>query len=125
MKEPEYAQLCHRCEHRARVLEGDFAPRYECGDVGKAVCGCYMYRPTRPVAMVRNKGDKRPAFGPHMISARMTGVVLPEDALKMYLDRVGKALVCLWRVKKADKRPAKASKGVKGTPPTPKRSKAR
>jgi hypothetical protein len=42
----------------------------------QAVCGCYMHRPVRPVALKVNTGDDRPAFGPAMISARMHRVGL-------------------------------------------------
>ncbi len=68
--------LCFRCHHRARYLEtgGQWEPRCECGDVGHAVYSCYMYRPPVPLLLVRDKGDRRPAGGPWMFSARMHAV---------------------------------------------------
>ena len=71
-------KLCHRCEYRARSLEGKGEPRYECGERGAARFSCYMYRPVSPVILRCQKGDKRPPGGPFFISARMEGVRVPE-----------------------------------------------
>ncbi len=62
--------LCHRCEYRARFLEDGLGPRYECQQAGRSICGCYMYRPVRPVVLKPRAGDKRPAGGPWAIAAR-------------------------------------------------------
>lgn len=73
--------LCYRCEHRARFLETGRGPRWECQQPERSVSGCYMYQPVRPVVLKRNKGDKRPQFGPWMVSARSSFVRLWDEAV--------------------------------------------
>lgn len=68
--------LCFRCHHRAAFLEsgGSHRPRFECGEAGRAVCGCYMYRPPRPLLLRPVAGDRRPIGAPAMIAARLRAV---------------------------------------------------
>jgi len=73
--------LCFRCEHRARFFESGRSPRFECGDVKTCVHGCYMYQPVMPVILLKNKTDKRPQFGPIVISARSSYAGMPDMEL--------------------------------------------
>ena len=68
---PDPIFLCFRCEHRAHGYEAGHYPRCECGDLASAVRSCYMYRPARPVVLVRNRGDRRSPFHGALVSARM------------------------------------------------------
>ena len=68
--------LCFRCEHRADFHETQARPRYECGDVEQAVCGCYMYKPVRPVVLERDEGDPRAVADAPIIAARAHGVAI-------------------------------------------------
>ena len=86
----DYAPLCWRCDHRIAFVERvdaegiSFAnltvenrphcPRYECGDLGASVAGCYMYRPVVPVIIERDTGERRQLFAGAMIAARAHGV---------------------------------------------------
>lgn len=71
MKDAPGTGLCFRCEHRAEFLERGRQPRMECGMTTRAVCGCYMYRPCRPVVTVPLPGkDPRPRFAAAFISRR-------------------------------------------------------
>jgi hypothetical protein len=79
LKEQQYHGLCFRCDHRAKFLEIGSQPRYECGQTGQSVCGCYMYKPVKPVILKRNKGDRRPQFAGYMLSARSRGVRIPTE----------------------------------------------
>ena len=72
--------LCFRCERRAEFLEGGTRPRYECGEAGKSVSGCYMYRPVRPVVLGKDD-DIRPQFGPPIIASRSRYVGLADMEL--------------------------------------------
>ena len=86
--EPEYAPLCYRCDHRANWHETKHGPRYECGVLNSAVCGCYMYRPVRPLGLVREPsetalhGRKRMIAGPWMLAARCRGVQIANQHLE-------------------------------------------
>lgn len=96
--------LCHRCEYRARFLESGHGPRCECKEVGKAVSGCYMYRPVQPVVLAPQEGDKRPVQGSWMISARMRAAgLLGEEHTYTVTDVVKvdgkKAYVTWWAIK--------------------------
>jgi len=62
--------LCYRCDARAEFLENGYGPRYECGQVNSAKYSCYMYRPVKPVLLVRNSNDNRPQFVSYQMSAR-------------------------------------------------------
>lgn len=75
--------LCYRCEHRAAFHETGLRPRYECG-AGGTVTSCYMYKPVKPVILKKTKGDKRPQFGPAMISARSQGVGIADFELDLH-----------------------------------------
>lgn len=79
--------LCYRCEHRAMFLEKNYRPRCECGDVQKSVYSCYMYQPVKPARTAKDKNDKRPQFGPWMISARSHFVDVPPVKLKLDYDK--------------------------------------
>lgn len=66
--------LCWRCQYRAEAMEGRGQRRMECGSPGTAVGSCYMFKPTYPLVMRADKGDRRPVHGPAMISARAHAV---------------------------------------------------
>ena len=86
--------LCHRCENRANFLETGHAPRYECGsDI--IIASCYCYKPTKPVILKRNEGDKRPQFGPWMISARSHRVGLADFKLALLKTKKGNIIYCV------------------------------
>jgi len=88
--------LCFRCEHRALALEKKGQPRCECGMTNMQVCGCYMYKPCKPVVTMISPGyEKRPRFGPALISAREHGVELFDGQLTaLNIDK--KKAVLLW-----------------------------
>lgn len=72
--------LCFRCEHRAKFLEGGSRPRFECGDPSMNKWACYMYQPVKPVVLAKlDKRDKRPQFGPAMISSRSKFVRVADE----------------------------------------------
>lgn len=64
------AGLCHRCEHRARAMEGNGALRHECGQSGQSVVSCYAYQPVRPVVLRRNENDERLLNAPTALRGR-------------------------------------------------------
>ena len=84
--------LCYRCEHRAQFNESERRPRYECGDTKMSVCGCYMYKPVRPVILEKDKDDIRPQFGPQMISARSRFKGVADSRLSIVEQDGGKVL---------------------------------
>lgn len=54
------------CGHRVGLT----SPAYEGGE-DRAVGGCYMYRPVRPVVVTVDDGEKRPVFASPMIAGRV------------------------------------------------------
>ena len=82
--------LCYRCEHRALYHETGEQPRMECGRPS-AVWGCYMYQPVRPLAVLPNKGERRPIGGEWMIAGRMHAE--RTAASELISERQGKATV--------------------------------
>ena len=86
VKKEQYQEECFRCEHRAKFLETKLQPRFECGQTGQSVCGCYMYKPVIPVILKRNEGDKRPQFAGYMFSARSRGVRIPVEGKEIVLN---------------------------------------
>ena len=84
--------LCWRCEHRATFHDVGFASRYECGQTDKAVGSCYMYRPTKPLVIAPDKGDRRP-LSPAMIAARCHAVGVAEGE---YVTSKGQGGVLVW-----------------------------
>ena len=84
--------MCFRCEERAGFLERGSRPRYECGDVGDSKHACYCYRPVRPVALARSRGDKRPQFGGWMFSSRSSTDRLMDGKLAMHDEPEGGSL---------------------------------
>jgi len=100
-KEIKVQGLCFRCEHRALNLEtkGQHQPRCECGMKDYNVCGCYMYKPTRPVVTTVLEGyEKHPRFGPAMIAARERGCEILDGQLKLKMIDDKKA--CLYWIPK-------------------------
>jgi hypothetical protein len=97
----KYLSLCYRCQHRVDFLEKGFGLRCECQDVGKAVCSCYAYVPIKPLVMRRNTGERRPMFGPSMISARTHSYEEADCELK--LEQVGKTKGVIYWVPKESK----------------------
>lgn len=87
--------LCRRCEHRAEAYETELGPRYECTDFNNSVFSCYMYQPTKPVILKREKGDKRSQFGAWQLTARSQFNGVCEDLKMQIIDykRKGKALI--------------------------------
>jgi len=91
--------LCYRCEHRAEFLSNHGRrPRSECGNVNASQSGCYMYQPCRPVVVKKNKGDKRPLFGPAMIAARYSAVRVADD-MELNVHKNGGEHTLYWRPK--------------------------
>ena len=101
--------LCFRCEHRAKFLEGMLKarhdksiyaprPRHECGDIENSKCSCYMFQPCKPIVTVPSDSrDKRPRFGPAMISSReMFERVLEDAKLDIIYDN-GREVALGWR----------------------------
>jgi hypothetical protein len=62
--------LCFRCENRALFLEKGFRPRFECGEPDRSKYACYCFQPVKPIGLARDREDKRPQFGPWMITSR-------------------------------------------------------
>lgn len=65
--------LCFRCESRAKFLEEGIRIRFECGVVESSVCGCYMFKPVKPIAIQKREVDKRP-LSLNILSARVERV---------------------------------------------------
>lgn len=74
-------EICYRCEHRAKYMESQIAPRFECQQPQSSVCSCYMYTPVKPVILAVNKGDNRPQFTGAAFSARSHGVCVAEEVV--------------------------------------------
>lgn len=91
--------LCFRCENRALFLEGKGQPRCECGQVDSQVCGCYMFKPCKPIITTELDypgAVKRPRFSSPMLSSRERGVELLNGQLCAV--RVGRKTACLlWK----------------------------
>ncbi len=95
--EKEYASLCYRCEHRARHCEdSNYQPRWECGDIKRAVCSCYMFKPVMPLVLRPSEGDKRPFLGPWMISARTNASKPEEESITLKVDKVKNGVLLYW-----------------------------
>ena len=92
--------LCYRCEHRAAFLETGSRPRCECGE-SRAVHGCYMFMPTKPIAVGPIEGEKRPIFGPWMLAGRIQSHGLVDDErIRMQLIDLGDGKVStVWTIK--------------------------
>jgi hypothetical protein len=89
--------LCFRCEHRVLFLENGAQPRCECGEIDKAKCACYMFKPVKPVVLSKlDKTDPRPQFGPAMISSRSCGMRIP-DKLKLDIKKYKDGYLLYWR----------------------------
>ena len=82
-------------------LEKGYRPRCECGDEKKSVHSCYMYQPVKPVSIAKNKDDKRPQFGPWIISARSHFVDIPE--LELNAEKTKNGSILFWIPKKGKK----------------------
>ena len=89
--------LCYRCEHRAKFLETGIQPRCECGEINKAVYGCYMYKPVKPVVLLPDEDDDRPQFGPVFIAARSYYGGVAD--MELDLMEQGKGAVLYWTKK--------------------------
>ena len=88
--------LCFRCEHRATALETGTGHRCECSNSTQQVYSCYMYTPTMPVALEKNKEDKRPLFAGTMISARSHSIGIP-NKFTLGLTKYKKGYVLYWK----------------------------
>jgi hypothetical protein len=111
----KFHPLCHRCEHRVRVIEcrqkdkEAGGPRYECGDLAHATCGCYMYKPVAPVIVRPAEGDPRPIGGNWMLAGRVRGVDVVAVDIKQ--EKLEDGTYVFWPVKR--KEPKKQEKAVK------------
>jgi len=92
-----YVGLCHRCEERARFIETGFGARFECGQVStkSATASCYMYRPVRPLELLRNKGEKRPQLAGYMFSARSHSFGVPKQ-LELKAEKTKQGVLLYW-----------------------------
>ena len=103
-KEEVVGGLCFRCEHRAMFLEKGHQPRCECGDIKSSKWSCYMYSPVRPMVLTKSdKKDKRPQFGPYMISSRSSGVVVEQDKIQLKLHKYKNGSMIYWAPKEVKK----------------------
>lgn len=102
--------LCFRCEHRAEFLENGFKPRFECGMEKTATSCCYMFMPTKPIAVVPVVGEKRRIFGPWMIAGRIQakGLIDAERIRLKLVDVDGFAVAATWIIKPKGKGTKKA-----------------
>jgi len=87
--------LCYRCEHRAMFHESGARPRHECGE-DRAVGGCYMYKPVRPVVVTVDDGEKRPAFASPMIAGRVRYDRVVDDMVLMLREVDDDKIVAYW-----------------------------
>jgi hypothetical protein len=98
---PEGTGLCWRCERRAVFHESGLKPRFECGEA-RAVGSCYMFMPTKPVAVGPIEGEKRPIFAGWLLAGRIQshGLVADERlALKLiHLDDKQKRVSAVWTI---------------------------
>jgi hypothetical protein len=74
----KYISLCYRCEHRAKFLEMQIRPRYECGEPNRSVSSCYMFQPARPLVIKPRDGDTRP-ITLNLIGGRVEAVKVAEN----------------------------------------------
>ena len=76
-----------------------------------------MFKPVRPIVLTRQKGDKRPFMGPAMISARMNGIMSPEDSTELAASEMGKEQILVyWRPKQVPKKQAQKKTTAQETP---------
>lgn len=99
--------LCWRCEHRACFHETGFHPRFECGEA-RAVHNCYMFMPTKPIAVGPIKGEKRPIFGPWFVAGRIQshGLVATERLRLRLIDLGDGNSTAVWTIKNSKKEKA-------------------
>ena len=104
--------LCFRCEHRAAFLETGSRPRCECGE-SRAVHSCYMFTPTKPIAVGLIPWERRPIFGPWMLAGRIQsyGLVDRERLRLKLVDIDGRAVAAVWTIK-PNKKIKKANMGA-------------
>lgn len=100
--------LCFRCEHRARFFEKRVRLRYECGDVEHSKIGCYMYLPVQPAVLKPDKDDKRPQFGPPIISLR-SYYVRTAGEMELKLEQCKDGTVLYWGFKDLQRGPEKGT----------------
>lgn len=103
--------LCYRCEHRAKYLEklseskhSDEEmyvprPRYECGEIDKAVNGCYMFKPVKPIVIKPRDGDSRP-ITLNMLSCRVERVDDVKIELELRSEQINNSVIFYWAPKK-------------------------
>lgn len=101
--------LCYRCENRAVFLETGYHPRFECGMEKTATSCCYMFMPTKPIAVVPVSGEKRPIFGPWMIAGRVQskGLIDAERIRLKLVDVDGLTVAAAWVIKSKGAKKAK------------------
>jgi len=104
--------LCFRCENRSIFHETGRKPRYECGE-SRAVHSCYMFTPTKPIAVGLIPWERRPIFGPWMLAGRIQsyGLVDRERLRLKLVDIDGHAVAAVWTIK-PNKKIKKANMGA-------------
>jgi len=77
--------LCFRCQRRLDFLQEGRRPRYECGKIESSTCGCYMYKPVKPIITGIHKDDPRSDFryGAAILAPRERAIRVPEMLLKL------------------------------------------
>jgi len=92
--------LCFRCEYRAAFFDTGYGPRYECGKSG-AVHSCYMFIPTKPIAVGPIEGEKRPIFGPWMVAGckKSYGLINNRQLRLKLIDLGDGKLSAVWTIK--------------------------
>ena len=100
--------LCYRCENRALWLETKkWRPRLECGEIERSKYSCYCFEPVKPIALTKDRGDKRPQFGPWMITS-MSHRTKRQPELELTICEVKGGLMPHWRPKRETQSPEKA-----------------
>jgi hypothetical protein len=66
-----------------------------------AMHGCYMFMPTKPIAVAPIDGEKRPIFDPWMLAGRIQsyGLVDHERLRLRLVDIDGRAVAAVWTIK--------------------------
>lgn len=88
--------LCFRCDYRADFLETGRTPRFECGVIESAVCGCYMFLPVKPIVIKKRDGDPRPITLDYF-SGRVERVNIPNLSIQHKI--IDNGMIVYWEPK--------------------------
>lgn len=82
--------LCFRCEHRAYWLENHIAQKYECKDSDRAIVSCYMFKPTKPIALEKDPDEYGNILSPRLHSPAV------DTKFKLSIKKQGEQTILYW-----------------------------